>query len=54
MGIVLAYLRSQPIVRFAEPVAGTGTLATSSPSPAVPGLGTAPEAPQGTREAPPP
>jgi Putative zinc-finger len=54
MGIVLAYLRSQPIVRFAEPVAGTGTPATSSPAPAAPGLGTAPEAPQGTPEAPPP
>jgi hypothetical protein len=33
VGTVLAYLRAQPIVRFAEPVAGTA----SSPSPARPG-----------------
>ena len=54
VGIVLAYLRSQPIVRFAEPVAGTGTPATSSPLPAAPVPGTAPEALRGTPEAPPP
>jgi Putative zinc-finger len=50
VGIVLAYLRSQPIVRFAEPVAGTGL-------PAAPAPGTAAAAPQGipgaTSEAPP-
>jgi Putative zinc-finger len=54
VGIVLAYLRSQPIVRFAEPVAGTGAPATS---PAAPAPGTAAAAPQGlpgtTPEAPP-
>ncbi|HXO26441.1 MAG TPA: zf-HC2 domain-containing protein [Thermoanaerobaculia bacterium] len=42
VGIVLAYLRSQAIVRFAEPVAGTGT-----PAPAAPAPGTAAPAPQG-------
>jgi len=40
VGIVLAYLRSQPIVRFAEPVAGTG-------APAAPAPGAAAAAPQG-------
>jgi hypothetical protein len=40
VGIVLAYLRSQPIVRFAEPVAGTG-------APAAPAPGTAAASPQG-------
>ncbi len=53
VGIVLAYLRSQPIVRFAEPVAGTGMPA----APAAPAPGTAAAAPQGvpgtTPEAPP-
>jgi len=57
VGIVLAYLRTQPIVRFAEPVAGTGTPATSPSSPSAPAPGT-PAAPQGTLgttpEAPPP
>lgn len=52
VGIVLAYLRSQPIVRFAEPVAGTGT-----PTPTAPAPGTAAAAPQGvpgvTPEVPP-
>jgi Putative zinc-finger len=52
VGIVLAYLRSQPIVRFAEPVAGTGPPA----APAAPG--TAAAASQGipgaTPGAPPP
>jgi putative zinc finger protein len=47
VGIVLAYLRSQPIVRFAEPVAGTGTPATSPATAAAPqGVpATTPEAP---------
>jgi hypothetical protein len=53
VGIVLAFLRSQPIVRFAEPVAGTGAAA----APAAPAPGTAAAAPQGvpgaTPEAPP-
>ncbi|HXO43682.1 MAG TPA: zf-HC2 domain-containing protein [Thermoanaerobaculia bacterium] len=53
VGIVLAYLRSQPIVRFAEPVAGTGPPA----APAAPAPGTAAAAPQGisgaTPDAPP-
>jgi hypothetical protein len=57
VGIVLAYLRSQPIVRFAEPVVGTGTPATSPPAPEAPAPGTAAAAPQGvpgtTPEAPP-
>jgi hypothetical protein len=61
VGIVLAYLRSQPIVRFAEPVAGTGAgagaPATSPPAPEAPAPGTAAAAPQGapatTPEAPP-
>ncbi|HEV3457380.1 MAG TPA: anti-sigma factor [Thermoanaerobaculia bacterium] len=35
VGTVLAYLRAQPIVRFAEPVAGT---VSPSPSPARPGV----------------
>ncbi|HEV3074895.1 MAG TPA: zf-HC2 domain-containing protein [Thermoanaerobaculia bacterium] len=52
VGIVLAYLRSQPIVRFAEPVAGTGAPAAAAPAP-----GTAAASPQGvpgtTPEAPP-
>jgi Putative zinc-finger len=43
VGIVLAYLRSQPIVRFAEPVAGTGAPAPAAAPQGVPG--TTPEAP---------
>ncbi len=43
VGIVLAYLRSQPIVRFAEPVAGTGAPAPTASPQGVPG--TTPEAP---------
>jgi len=50
VGVVLSYLRSQRIVRFAEPVAGTGTMA---PAP-VPAGGTAAAASQGSPEAPPP
>jgi hypothetical protein len=57
VGIVLAYLRSQPIVRFAEPVAGTGAPGTSPSAPEAPAPGTAVAAPQGvsgtTPEAPP-
>ena len=49
VGIVLAYLHAQPIVRFAEPVAGTGTPPASPPAPAVPVPGTAAVAPRGTR-----
>ena len=49
VGIVLAYLHAQPIVRFAEPVAGTGTPPASPPAPAVPVPGTAAAAPRGAR-----
>jgi len=49
VGIVLAYLHAQRIVRFAEPVAGTGTPAALPPAVALPQAGTpgtAPEAPR--------
>lgn len=54
VGVVLSYLRSQPIVRFAEPVAGTGTPEPSAAPPAAPSGGTAAAGPQGSPEAPPP
>jgi hypothetical protein len=54
VGVVLSYLRSQRIVRFAEPVAGTGTTALSPASPAAPAGGTGAAASPGSPAAPPP
>jgi hypothetical protein len=51
VGIVLAYLRSQPIVRFAEPVAGTDTGAPAAPAQ---GAATAPQGAPGSTPGSPP